>query len=82
MKMNSNIVNYVTYKHADFQLKILCIIRYIKMTKSNYFTDLKIYTQIHTSFLCSLEYKYVFEINILHVCVINHWLYVDFFQKL
>jgi hypothetical protein len=34
MKINLNIVNDVTYKHVKFWCKILCIMVYTKITKS------------------------------------------------
>jgi hypothetical protein len=35
VKINLGIVNNVTYKHANLQYETLCIVGYIKMTKSN-----------------------------------------------
>jgi hypothetical protein len=43
MKITIKIVNDVTYKHAKFYYKILYIVGYIKVTKSNKFIDVKIY---------------------------------------
>jgi hypothetical protein len=74
VKANLDIVNDVTYKHAKFfvlwatqQLQNL-----IKVG------DLKICILRSTclSVLCSSEYK-VFDINILHVCGIHHWLHPE-----
>jgi hypothetical protein len=50
-----------------------------KMTKSDKFGDLNIYTYSDPhvlSFFCSQKYK-VFKIDILHVCGINHWLHPE-----
>jgi hypothetical protein len=35
MKINLDIINDVTYEHANFQCEIICIMGYTIMTKSN-----------------------------------------------
>jgi hypothetical protein len=63
------IVNDISYKHAKSQYKILCIVVYTKVTKSDEFADFKIYILGSTClchFLCSSKYG-VFEIYILHI---------------
>jgi hypothetical protein len=46
-----NIFNDVTYKNAKFYYKILYIIGYTKITKSNKFIDLKLYILRSTRFI-------------------------------
>jgi hypothetical protein len=43
LKTNLDIVNGVTYKHANFQCEILCITGHTKMKKSDKLGDLNIY---------------------------------------
>jgi hypothetical protein len=80
MKINLDIVNDVTYKHAKFQYEIRYIMGYTKNTNyGNICRFENIYNRsTRLSFLCSPKYK-VFEYEILRVCRINSWLYPNIF---
>jgi hypothetical protein len=54
MKINPDIVNDVTYRHAKFHYKILCIVIYTKIIKSDE--------------ICILKYTYS-DLHICHFCV-------------
>jgi hypothetical protein len=43
MKINLNIANDVTYKHANFLYKIICVMGYTKIIKFHKSPHLKIY---------------------------------------
>jgi hypothetical protein len=79
MKINPNIVNDVTCRHANFHNKILCIVIYIKITKSDKICRFKVYIfrSTHLPFLYSPNYK-AFELDFLHVGEINSWLQPNF----
>jgi hypothetical protein len=67
-------------KHVIFIANFVCVVAYTKMKKIGYnFGDCNMYILISTClpFLCSKQYK-VFEINILQVRGINHWLHLYF----
>jgi hypothetical protein len=80
MKINLDIVNHVTCKHAKLYYKIICIVGYTNITKSDKFVDLKIdiLRSIRLLFLYNTKYD-VFEHDFLHVCGINSWLHVNIF---
>jgi hypothetical protein len=82
MKINLDIVNDVTYKHAKFQYKILYIMGYKKMTN---YGNICRFENIHNRstrlpFLCSLKYK-VFDYKFLYFCRINSWLHPNIFSQ-
>jgi hypothetical protein len=73
LKINMDILNGVTYKHAHFQCKIICITSYTKMKKYDKFADLNMYIikSTHLSFCVSKNTKHL-KIYILHFCGISH----------
>jgi hypothetical protein len=75
MKINPNIVNDVTCRHANFHNKNLCIVIYTKITKSDKICRFKVYIfrSTHLPFFCSPNYK-ASELDFLHVGGINSWL--------
>jgi hypothetical protein len=83
MKINLDVVIDVTYKYAKFYYKILCIMGYTKVTKSNKIDRFEIYIlrSRHLSFLCRPKYK-VFEHEFLYICGINSWLHANIFYFL
>jgi hypothetical protein len=80
MNINLDIVNDVTYKYAKFYYKILCIMGYTKVTKSDkiYRFEIYILRSRHLSFFCRPKYK-VFEHDFLYICRINSWLHANIF---
>jgi hypothetical protein len=68
MKINQDIVNDVIYTYAEIYYKILCIVIYTKITKSDKICGFEIYIlrSRHLLFLCSPKYK-VLEQDFLHV---------------
>jgi hypothetical protein len=82
MKINLDIVNDVTYKHAKFQYEIRYIMGYTKMANCG---NICRFENIHNRstclvLLCSQKYK-VFEYGFLHVCRINSWLHPNIFSQ-
>jgi hypothetical protein len=62
-----NIFNDVTYKNAKFYYKILYIIGYTKITKSNKFIDLKLYILRSTLFFSKYKVFKVLKIFFTHL---------------
>jgi hypothetical protein len=62
VKINPDIVNDVTCRHEIFYYKILCIVIYTKITKSDKIRRFKVYIlrSTHLSFLCSPNYNLIF----------------------
>jgi hypothetical protein len=53
MKINSHIVNDVTYKHVKFHYKIHCILGYTTIKNMTQFVDLKYtYLDLHVCCFC------------------------------
>jgi hypothetical protein len=82
MKINLDMVNDIIYNYVKFYCKILYIMGYTKITRSDKICRFEIY--IHRSrrlsFLCSLKYKKVRHI-FFYICGINSWLHAIFFIK-
>jgi hypothetical protein len=56
MKINPDIVNDVTCRHAKFHYKILCIVIYTKITNLIKFEDLKYtYSDLHICYFCEAQ---------------------------
>jgi hypothetical protein len=71
MNINLDIINGVTYTHANFDTKLFVLWAYkiLKYDKNYRFENIN--NQIDTFlFLCSLDYK-VFEHDYSHICGIN-----------
>jgi hypothetical protein len=82
MKINLDIVNDATFRHAKFHNKSFCIVIYIKIIKSNKIYKFKVYIlrSTHLSFLCSPNYK-AFELDFFQFGGINSCLPPNFCFK-
>jgi hypothetical protein len=76
MKMNLDITNYVTYKHAKFYHKILILCVH-KITKSDTICNFKIciLKSKYLSFCVAKKTKYL-NMIFFQDCGINSWLHV------